>query len=497
MSRRRRVDRSPAARAATPQPARRASRGARRRRYLLPAALIALALTGFLVLRFVVPALRAPAIPDPVSADMQAPVARVLAAARKGVVDQPRSAAAWGRFGAACDAHRLFDEASICYRRAHELDPKDFAWPYLLAVVQDFRGVEPAEVTAQFEEALRLNPNYPPAVLRFGDALVRQGKNPQARIAYGRALELDPNFAMAHRGMGQVLLALGDAQTAIQHLERAAELSPGDGTVFTALARGYRMLGDEGRAEEAAQRAAGLEPDHSVPDPVRYDVEAVAVSSVACIRRFQEAMQARSYAQAIPDLKLLVEMFPAAATYHHSLGTCYQETGQHDLALVHLAKAVELDEKMVEPRRRLAAELMAQGKAADAVEHLRAALALEPDRPDILIKLGLALGMSGDLDAAIEEFRRASALVPANPEVHHDLGTALMRRGDWTQAAEELRLALKFDPASADTHYNLGLVLEKLGRTAEALAQHRRAVELRADHAAAQRLAALEGQPPR
>lgn len=107
---------------------------------------------------------------------MPAPVARAIGGAHEAVVRDPRSGPAWGRLGSVLDAHHLFDEAAICYGRALALDPDEFRWAYLLAVVQDFRGVEVDELHSAFDAAVALNSRFPPLFLRYGDALVRQGR---------------------------------------------------------------------------------------------------------------------------------------------------------------------------------------------------------------------------------------------------------------------------------------------------------------------------------
>ena len=114
-----------------------------------------------------------PPVPDPVTDDMPQAVVAILERARQAVLVTPDSAQAWGQLGAACAAHHLYQEASVCYRAAHRLAPTEFQWAYLLAVVEDFLGAEASEVVALFDRATELNPRYPPAQLRFGQALVR------------------------------------------------------------------------------------------------------------------------------------------------------------------------------------------------------------------------------------------------------------------------------------------------------------------------------------
>ncbi len=462
--------------------------------YLLIAAVSVLAIAAVYLATRRAPAPQAAQVwkvPNLLADDMVAPVARAIRAARDAVIRQPGSAESWGHLGAVCDAHEMFDEAQTCYARAHALAPREFSWAYLLAVVADFRGAEHEEVARCFEAARRLSPDYPPLHHRYGDALVRRGKLEAARDRYQRAVDLDDTFGMAHRGLGQVLLSLGDTDGAIAHLEHAADLDPADSIVFTALARAYQLKGNRGRAQEAADRAATLQPQLSLPDPVRFAVNELAVNPKSCVRRFEAGMARGDYDSAVGDLELLVEMFPREPVYHERLGTCYANTGRRSEAFEHLERSLELKEDMVAGHLNLASLLAATGQTDRAIGHYRRAAELAPDNADTHARLGSVLAAGGDLEAALVEFRRAAELSPSDAGLLHNWGTALMHLGALDEAAERLQAAIELNPDSANTLYNLGLVMEQRGRNVEAIRYYRRAVELEPEHMAASRLGKL------
>ena len=107
-------------------------------------------------------------VPDPDTSAMQPRGAARLRSARQEVLKQPGSAEAWGSFGAVCDAHQLYDEAALCYRRARALAPGDFPWPYLLANIREFQGAAADDVAALLREAAQLEPDFPPVFFRIG-----------------------------------------------------------------------------------------------------------------------------------------------------------------------------------------------------------------------------------------------------------------------------------------------------------------------------------------
>lgn len=106
-----------------------------------------------------------PPTPAPDTARMSAPVARAVQDARGAVELRPTDAAAWGGYGRILDAHHLYDDAVVAYAQALALDPKNFVWAYLLAVVEDFRGAEGSTILSHFEGAIALSPGFPPRSL--------------------------------------------------------------------------------------------------------------------------------------------------------------------------------------------------------------------------------------------------------------------------------------------------------------------------------------------
>ena len=299
----------------------------------------------------------APAVitfPNPDTSQMQPRVAQAIKDARRTLKRNAGSAAAWGKLGAVCDAHLLYAEAETCYRRAQQLAPGEFRWPYLLAIVLDTRAAPADEVIRRFEAARAIEPNFPPLFVRLGDARVRQGMLAEARDAYARAVELDADFAMAHRSLGQVTLALGDPQAALGHLRRAAQYAPNDGLVHAAMAQAYTRLGNTGAAANATAQARRLPRDLGLPDPIRFEVEMLGVSSELCEQRAARRMAAGDYAGVLEDLGIVEETRPRDAGVQYRMGLALENLGRRDEASARYRRAVRIDPAHDAAARRLA-----------------------------------------------------------------------------------------------------------------------------------------------
>ncbi len=468
-----------------------ARRGARRGARLAAGIMLALAVVLLVGRDGTDPPSSEWSVPDPDTSSMQPRVARRILEARVDVMVDPASAEAWGRFGAVCDAHRLYDEAAACYERAAGLDPGDFRWPYLSAIVSGARGDDPSRVAALFEETLHLRPDYAPAHLRLA-AIAHDGGRPEdARRACERALEIDPALACAHRDLGQVMLALGDPGRAVGHLERAAALDAGDRAVWAALAQAHARGGNRAAAAGAADRARRAARVIAPPDPVRSAVESLGESTQHRIERAAALRDAGDYEGVIENLKIVQEARPDNGVLHYNLGVAYARTGRARLALDHLAKAVSLRDDLYLAHCERASLLMGRGEFPAAIGHLRRARAAAPDNADVLMWLGAALAGNGNVDEAVATFEEAARMAPLDARTHANLGAALVQRGRPQEAILPLQEALRIDPRFTFAHYNLGLALEALGRPSEAAGHYRRATDLEPGHPAAERLIRL------
>ena len=430
-----------------------------------------------------------PAIPQPQTAEMGAMVASVLGEARQGVVDDDGSADAWGRFGAACHAHGLVDEAVTCYARAHELAPGEFHWAYLLAVAAAERGDERDEVDSLLKQAERIRSDYATLHVRRGRLSLVGGGYREAEKAFRHALDLEPESATALLGLGQALVALDESAQAVETLERAAELAPKNGAVYAALAGAYAKLGRPEAAEGAARRGRHLGPASGIADPLFDEhVTSMGASARHWFARGRARIEAGQFTEAIPELELVLRERADDADTLYLLARAYVGLGDRGTARDHLTRAVAVKPDHVPARLLLARILIDQKDVAAALEELKLARAVAPDDPALLDELARISIGQGDLDAAITDYERIAELIPDDARIRANLGTLHVRRNDLQRAVAQFEAALEIDPDYVNAHHRLGLVLDRLGRKAEAQQHYAHVVRLDPDHPARERL---------
>ncbi|PYU86650.1 MAG: hypothetical protein DMG08_29455, partial [Acidobacteria bacterium] len=98
----------------------------------------------------------------------------------------------------------------------------------------------------EFQEAVRLRPDYAEAHYNLGVALEALGELGQAIDAFRSALKLRPASAPMHRALGLALLKGYHLEDAVAELRRSLELDPGSAEAHYNLGLAF---GQQGRVE--------------------------------------------------------------------------------------------------------------------------------------------------------------------------------------------------------------------------------------------------------
>jgi len=150
---------------------------------------------------------------------------QAIAAFRKSIELNPRSAADHTNLGVVLRTKRMTDEAIAAHRKAIELDPNHATAHNNLGNALRDRGDHHAAIAA-FQKAIALNPTYAKALTNLGNALSQIGQLEQAALAHADAIKLAPLLAEAHHNLGVVLTEQHKLEAAIAALRRAIELKP-------------------------------------------------------------------------------------------------------------------------------------------------------------------------------------------------------------------------------------------------------------------------------
>ena len=432
-----------------------------------------------------------PVISEQALATLPGPIERKVEAAWLAVQTAPESADRWGTLGSVLDAHHLYDSAERCYRQANALAPQDFRWAYLLAVVLDFQGKEPAEIERWYRECHRLQVNYAPAYVRAADAFLRFGDFQKARAASELACRYDENLGHAWRTLAQACVAGGDFEVGESAFRRARACLPDDATTLYGLGQLLRQLGRLAEAETVTAEAATRKGTFSLPDQLRYEVEQHALDPASLARRGKDAMLRGDFSAAVQEFVQILAFVPEETTTMLRLATCYARLGELDAAEATVTKIVQHEPSMTSAWLLMAELNEASGDLPQALVHYGKVKELDPTHCQAVLHAAKLHGMLGQLHEALQEYAHAATLGSLDAEAHHNWGTVLQRQGEIDAAVQHFLTALEIEPRIAATRYNLGLAYEDLGQIDAAILEYQQAVAVNASSPAKERLYAL------
>ncbi len=390
----------------------------------------------------------------------------------------PRNAGASGRLGMLLDLYKRREPAARCYERAHKLEPAEFRWLYFLGSLQSALGKR-AEATATLRAALRLDPDYLPARLKFAENLLGAGEWEEAARIYEGIIKEHPDAAEAYYGIGRIRAANGDLTAAVEFYRKACELFPPYGGAHYGLALAYRKLGDAPKAEEQLKlHTAGQTLVPPVPDPLRDEMLALDRGAPSLLQRGVAFQDAGRIQDAILEHEKALELDPEYVLAHANLIILYGKTNQPQKAEEHFRAAVRLNPNHADSYYNFGVLLFNERKYTEAEEMFRKAVEVNPFHAQALHNLGSLREQQGRLEDALDFYRKAVDRQPSYPLAYFKIGRILANQGKYDEAVRSLLLALSPEDDNTPAYlYALSATYARAGNREEALKYGLRARE--------------------
>ena len=285
-----------------------------------------------------------------------------------------------------------------------------------------------------FRRALEVTGPNAVAHQGVGRALEAKGQLEDALKQYEEAVRLDPQFADAFANMGSVLIKLGDFDAAQEAFEKAIHFAPRAGRNHSNL--GAVLFRDK-KYEEALDRLR----------------EAVRLDSELTDARFNLALalyHLDRMDEAMRQLAILTRLDPRDAAAQFLFGRALLAQGSDQAAAVRFERAWRLQPGNVEYANASAVSVHKQGNTVEAIRRLKDSLARNPNSLEMLNNLAWMLATSPELDAAARKealavAERAIAVGGAgDPNTMDTLAVAAAASGDLPRAvaAEEIAISL-------------------------------------------------------
>ena len=405
----------------------------------------------------------------------------------------PNDANAFGILGMTLQAYERYDSAILAYQKAHLLDPHNFDWLYLQAIVQmdqgSFRDAEDS-----LQSALRITPAYLPAKLRLAQAFSSTGNPNQAQTIYQRIVSDDPTVPQGWYGLGRVRASQGDHAAAVEALTKACDLFSAYGASHLALARELRKLGNSSGAEQHLQAYSSHAADEPpLNDPVLRRMRALNQSTAVHLRRSVDFEKAGDLENAIKENEAALSADASNVQAHVNLISLYGRVNNPAKAREHFYAATQLNPGFSDAWYNYGVLLFEQANFGEAESAFRKAIAINPQYAEAHNNLGAIFEQQGHLNQAEVEFRAAIEDRPNYPLARFHLGRLLVNQQKYDEAIQQLLRS--FEPASDQTPlylYALGAAYARAGDRKNALEYFQKAHAAAADRGQSQLLSSID-----
>lgn len=156
----------------------------------------------------------------------------------------------------------------------------------------------------------------------------------------------------------------------------------------------------------------------------------------------------------------------------HFAGVAKYQLGDYDVAMGHLDRAIELAPAYAEAHNSLGILHLEAGRADLAADCFRQAVAHRPDYANAYTNLGNALRQADELEEAVDAYLHALTRDPAATQPAYRLAATLISLGRADDALGAIEACLSIDPWCQNALASKGIALQMTGALEEAQALH-------------------------
>jgi len=208
----------------------------------------------------------------------------------------------------------------------------------LLAIVTIQRNRDYRSDMALWADTLAKCPNNPRAHNNLGVDLLEQGRASEAMDQYQQALRIKPDFADAQFNLGLASVQLGRLPEAIGHFERAVQIQPDHVRALNNLGVLLLQLGRPQEAIGHFEEMLRIKPDSA---------EAHGNLGVAL-------MQLGRVPEAIGHFEQIIRLRPEDAEAHNAMGAALEKAGRVQDAIPQYEQALRLNPDLTQAQNALA-----------------------------------------------------------------------------------------------------------------------------------------------
>jgi tetratricopeptide (TPR) repeat protein len=343
---------------------------------------------------------------------------------------------AYGEMGRLFMAAEYYDAAARCLVRAHDFQPDETRWPYLIGHLSRLTS----DLTAAarwFSDVVHARPDDVAALVWLGTTYLDLDRPDEAATLFERALAEQPGLVSARGGLGRAALARRDYTAAVEHLTAALALDSRASMLHYPLAMAYRGLGDTARAE--THLSARGTTDIGPPDPVMQELTGLLDSAPAYEFRGIRALERGQAAEAAALFRRGLALDAGSASLHHRLGTTLLLLDDEPGARREFADALQRAPEYAPTYYSLGILEASHGRYGEAAARFATAVEHAPEYAEARLALAEMLAATGRIRAALPHFEAVLEARPRDEDAARGRALALASLGRRSEADRDTR----------------------------------------------------------
>ena len=328
-------------------------------------------------------------------------------------------------------AHGQVNEAERLFARAVELHQAG-----------DLEGA-----AREYQSFLKLSPENVEARSNLGAVYARLGRYEEAIDQYQKALAVDGKNAAVRFNLAVALYKASKISEAAAELAQVVAAQPQNANAVLLLADCHLRIGEY---KKVISTLAPLESSQSDNRALAY------LLGSALIRDGQAERGHRVIDRILRDGE--------TAESRLLLGTAQLMARDYAGATKDLARAVELNPKLLSVHAYYGKALLGTGNPTQAADAFRKELEVNPNDFDSNLYMGVLLKQEQKNEEALRYLERALQVRPGALDVRYQIGALLLSAGKVVEAQDVLEKVLKEAPEFVEAHVSLATVYYRLKR---------------------------------
>jgi serine/threonine protein kinase/lipoprotein NlpI len=347
-------------------------------------------------------------------------------------------------------------------KKALEAIPSLHAPVLVPATSEVFEHQRYAEILANLNRAIELDPQDKRAILNRGQTYQRMKRYPEALADFDRAINLDPQYKEAIAGRGEIYRLMRRYPEALADFDCAIDLDPQ--CVWAISQRGeiYRLMGRYPEALVDFACAIDLDPQ---------DKEAIA-------GRGETYRLMGRYPEALADFDCAIDLDPQCVWAIARRGETYRLMGRYPEALTNFDRAIDLDPQYASAIAGRGETYRLMGRYPEALADFDRAIDLDPQYKEAIAYRGRTCLLIKRYPEALANFDRAIDLDPQYKWAIYHRGETYRLMGRYPEALVDFTQLIEFNPQDKWAIARRGETHLLMGRYREALADLDRAIEI-------------------